>query len=275
MIYVVGFIIVAVFIIVFIKKVKSIFKPWKIALIIAGVFIGVFGISAGIYAIKYGIAKSKFKSFDLAELKRQELIIQTIDFNKFIVQGTEVPKKTLTSDYTDELQVYFVKGQAKVLFTDIENLKMNEETSDITTKTLRLDYNNQTKQIPFTIDVAIADEDMYKVVNLESKTINILGFKKDLIKAEMTQREKVEIIKQELKKEFEKQIIDIKGKDLKNNSKKLADSDLYQTFITRIEEIVTSVSDWESVEINFSTKNQTHSEKPKRLDSKNLFVISK
>lgn len=201
------------------------------------------GVAIGYNCINYYFEKQKFHSFDLAELKRQELIFQTIEFKKFIVQGTKIT--TESSKYTDEVGVYFVSGHADISFTDIENLATNDEKSDIGTKTLRLDYNNPSRKIPFSISVVINENDIYKVASMESEPIDILGFQKGLITSEMSQSEIVENVKEELKKEFERQIFDgVKAK-------KLEDSDIYQTFLMRLTEIVIGLSDWESVEVNF------------------------
>ena len=220
------------------RYLKSI-KFW-LGLIVA--FIVLFGI---IPSVSYYINKKNFRSFDLSELKRQELIIQTIDFKKFLIQATDVDNSATASKYTDELQVYLVSGHANIAFTDIENLKADEEASDISKKIWRLNYNNPKKTIPFSIDVIINENDIYKVASFESEPVNILGLKKDLIKPEMSQAEKIEVVKEELKKEFEKQIIDC------SDPEKLGESDLYQTFIYRLKEIITGMSDWENIEIKF------------------------
>ena len=67
-----------------------------------------------------------------------------------------------------------------------------------------------------------------------------------MIKPKMTQSEKVEVSKKYLKEEFEKQIIDTSSK------KKLNESDLYQIFLTQLTEFITSMSDWKTVEVNFT-----------------------
>lgn len=225
--------------IMIIPLVKKFIKLWVYALVVVALFGGAIGYNC----IRYGLEKNKFHSFDLAELKRQELILQTIEFKKFIVQGTKIAAES--SKYTDEVGVYFVSGHADISFTDIENLKINEEKSDIGTKVLRLDYNNPAKKIPFSISVVINENDIYKVANMESEPIEVFGFRKDLITPEMSQSEIVENVKEELQKEFERQIFDgVKAR-------KLEDSDIYQTFLMRLTEIVTGLSGWKSVEVNF------------------------
>ena len=241
MIYGIGFgifVVVAVVLGIVLKDYLNSIKFW-LGLIVA--FIVLFGI---ILSVSYYINKN-FRSFDLSELKRQELIIQTIDFKKFLIQATDVDNSATASKYTDELQVYLVSGHANIAFTDIENLKADEEASDISKKIWRLNYNNPKKTIPFSIDVIINENDIYKVASFESEPVNILGLKKDLIKPEMSQAEKIEVVKEELKKEFEKQIIDC------SNPKKLEESDLYQTFIYRLKEIITGMSDYKDIKIKF------------------------
>ncbi|MCQ2604386.1 MAG: hypothetical protein MJ215_05020 [Spirochaetia bacterium] len=175
-------------------------------------------------------------------MKRQELIIQRIDFKKFFVYGT-----SSENNATDELHVYHVSGHANINFKDIESLEIDTEKSDFTNKLLRLNYNNPQKAIPFDIDVVINENNIYKVQSFESDEITVGNFKKDLIKPEMSQSQTVEVIKKELQSEFNNQII--RTIDLK----KLSESDLYQTFLKRITEIITSMSDWEAVEIQFAS----------------------
>ncbi len=238
MIYLISIIGAFIFGIVLLIKIKRIL-PLFLLVVSAFVFV-----SAG-YLIKYHLSIINFHSFNLDELKRQELVIQTISFKKFKVQGTEVPLETATSKFTDEVSVYFVEGKAEISFTDIDNLKMNEEASDVSKKILKLDYNNQKAQIPFSINILIGEKDIYKVASMESVPLEVGVLKTDLIKPEMSQAQIVENVKNELQKEFESQIID------SINAKKLEDSDIYQAFLLRLTEIITGLSDWESVEINF------------------------
>ena len=158
--YIIAFLIFIIIAIILIIKLKSHLKLFNIVLILTGCLLIILGIASGICCINYYLTKKKFHSFDLAELKRQEFIIQTIDFKKFLIQGTENDNQ---SKYTNELQVYLISGQANICFKDIEKLKIDEESSDINTKTLRLNYNNPLKKIPFDIDIIISENDIYKV----------------------------------------------------------------------------------------------------------------
>lgn len=218
----------------FFKKLCKMFIPVILLLCIAA--------PVSYYCIMYYLEKKNFHSFDLNELKRQELIIQRIDFKKFFVYGT-----SSENNATDELHVYHVSGHANINFKDIESLEIDTEKSDFTNKLLRLNYNNPQKAIPFDIDVVINENNIYKVQSFESDEITVGNFKKDLIKPEMSQSQTVEVIKKELQSEFNNQII--RTIDLK----KLSESDLYQTFLKRITEIITSMSDWEAVEIQFAS----------------------
>ena len=230
---------VIIFAIIFLKKICKIIIP--IALIVC------IATPIAISCLQYYRIKLSFKSFDLAELKRQELIIQRIDFKKFFVYGTENKGKSSLDKHTDELQVYHVSGHANVAFTDIENLEIDKEKSNIQEKVLRINYKNSQRATPFNISVVIGENDIYKVVSFESEPVNMFGFKKDLITPDMSQSQAVAIIKDELQNEFYNQII---RNDV--DPKKLAESDLYQAFITRLTEIITSLSDWETVEVEFT-----------------------
>lgn len=201
-----------------------------------------------VQCIRYHIEKKNFHSFNLEELKKQELVIQTIEFKKFFVHGTEM--KGESSKYTDELQVYHVSGHADISFTDIDHIKINEVDSDINDKILRLNYQNDKRTSPFTVNIIINENDVNKVQSFESMPLTgeVFGFalSKDLIKPEYSQAQIVEKIKEELKKEFERQITDsVKARNLD-------ESDLYQTFLKRLTEIIKRVSDWESVEVKFT-----------------------
>lgn len=224
------------------KAIKAKYTFKMVYLIVCVVVFLIVALSAFL-CIRYYLEKKNFKSFDLEELKKQELIIQSIEFKKFIIYGTEGSGTSLT----DELQVYFVSGRADISFTDIDKLKINEEKSDIAAKILRLDYEN--KSNPFAVNIVINENDIYQVTRFESTPIKVSvgssSFQKDLIKPDMSQAEIVEKNKKILKSEFERQIID------STNPKNLAESDLYQTFLARLTEIISSVSDWENVEIQF------------------------
>ena len=65
----------------------------------------------------------------------------------------------------------------------------------------------------------------------------------------MSQSEKIGLVRAELEKEFEEQILN------DTNPKKLNESDLYQVFIKRLTEIITGISSWNAVEVNFVNGN--------------------
>ncbi len=206
-----------------------------------------------ICCIRYYLQKKNFHSFNLEDLKKQELIIQSIEFKKFIVHGTEMDAESTA--HTDELQVFHVSGRADISFVDIDKLKINEDDSDIAEKILRLDYVNDKKKNPFEVNILISEKDVNKVASFESEPVKVqvgsFALQKDLIKPDMTQAEIVQNVSSNLKEEFERQITD--GVDPKH----LAESDLYQTFLKRLTEIISSLSDWESVEIRFLKKEKS------------------
>lgn len=247
MLFILALIAIIVIIILIIKIRDAIETlPIKIGIVACIIFIV---LPLIVYPLRYWLEKRNFQSFSLEELKRHELIIQTIDFKKFIVQGTDPDKakgieKALTK-YTDELQVYLISGHADICFTDIENLSINEEDSDYKSKTLRLKYKYPDKRnIPFDIDIVVNENDIKHVQTFESKEVNVLGLAKiDLIKPESSTEEKVQTVKAELGKEFERQII--------GDGRKLEELDIYQTFLERITEIIAGLSSWENVEIEF------------------------
>jgi len=218
---------------------------WKsiVYYVIVGL-LGLFILLAALNCIKYAIEKSKFRSFDLANLKKQEFIIQKIEFKKFLAHGTAQSN----NEYADELQIYHISGYANVSFTDIDHLEIDEENSDYDKKILRLNYKpSDNREIPFNIDVIIEEKDINQVANLKSKEfeIKLLGIKHDFAKPGLTPSEQVAQAKEELKKEFEKQIIG------NGSAKDLSKMDIYQTFLRRLTDLVSKASDWENVEVKF------------------------
>ena len=60
--------------------------------------------------IKYEIERRNFQEFKIEYLKRQEFIIQKIEFKKFLAHGTADG----SNQYADELQIYHISGYANV-----------------------------------------------------------------------------------------------------------------------------------------------------------------
>ncbi|MBR0031362.1 MAG: hypothetical protein IJP61_03640 [Treponema sp.] len=216
-------------------KIAKIFSIFIFFFLIASIFF------IGANMILYKQRMDNFRSFDLDELKRKEFIIQTIEFKKFIVQGTEVQKPSKFSKYTDEVQVFHVSGKAQVIFTDIDSLKINEADSDYSRKILRLDYEKKSGSVPFRIKILISENDIQKVAHFESEEFSFLGFKKDLIKPDMSQAEIISVVKKNLADEFYSQVV----KEFSSGG----ESEVYRTFIAQLSKAIKSVSDWESVEV--------------------------
>ena len=114
-----------------------------------------------------------FKSFDLDALRRQDFIVQTIEFKKFIVQGTDVSSQSALGAYTDEVQVYHISGTAEIFFTDMESLSMNETDSDYAKKILRLDYDKKSSGAPFAVNIVVSEKNIQKVAHFESKEFSL------------------------------------------------------------------------------------------------------
>lgn len=182
-----------------------------------------------------------FKSFDLDALRRQDFIVQTIEFKKFIVQGTDVSSQSALGAYTDEVQVYHISGTAEIFFTDMESLSMNETDSDYAKKILRLNYDKKSSGAPFAVNIVVSEQNIQKVAHFESKEFSLFSIKKDLIKPDMTQSQIVAAVKAELSSEFYEQIV-----GTNTPTEKL---EIYQTFLRQLSQSIQALSDWESVEI--------------------------
>lgn len=184
----------------------------------------------GIPSLYSSMSKKNFKQFNLAELLRDELIIQTIDFNKFIVFGTEEDFGSILEEklfkYRDELKVYHVKGRAEVIFNEIDKLRVNEEDFDYEKGICSFVYEQPDYKQAFNVRVYL--EEMEVVQDFESE--KFLGI--DLKKPNQTQYEVIEKIQTNLEKEFHNQIV--KG----INKKNIANSDVYRNFILALQKMV-------------------------------------
>lgn len=223
---------------------------------IFGILTGILGIIV-IFVIIYSLILNskikKFSQFDLKQLRSQELIFQTYDFNKFIAYGTK-QDRVLANDYTDEMNVYYVKGSANLSFPDIANLKTVWEKCDYDKAILYLTYKKPANESMFKIDVVIAPEDIYFVTGIESKTVSIPIIGKDFVKSE-SPSESIQRAKEAVKKEFEKQILDVEPKlrmkGQEGQPVNLCDNEIYSAFIAALTDLVRSNSSWKSVEIYF------------------------
>ncbi len=174
--------------------------------------------------------EKQYKSFDLSELMRDEFIIQTIDFNKFIVYGTEENGGTILDDlffkYKDELKVYHINGRAEVIFNEINKLKTVEEDFDYEKGICRFAYDSPDYKNAFAVKVYI--ESIEVVQDFESE--KFIGI--DLKKPDITEATIIEENRVKLEKDFKDQLT--KG----INKKNVTNSDVYESFILALEKMV-------------------------------------
>ena len=189
-------------------------------------------------SIAYYKEEKSFKSFDLKNLAQKDFIFQSIAFRKFLVYGT-----TGGSDLTDELQIYYVAGEATLSFSDVDSLSIDTDRSDYAKKILRLNYAPaDSRKMPFDIAVLINENDIYPVADYESQ--KFLGAF-DLVPRDKNEAMMIQQAKERLKTEFEEQLLS----DMEKGS--LSESDTYQAFLKKFTEMVRNASDWETVEIDF------------------------
>ena len=119
---IISFVVIAIIVFICCRKFKNYFP-----IILGGVLVFLIVLLIIIPAWRKWKIEQDFKSFDLSELMRDEFIIQTIDFNKFIVYGTEENGGTILDDlffkYKDELKVYHIEGRTEVIFNEIDKLR--------------------------------------------------------------------------------------------------------------------------------------------------------
>lgn len=227
-------------------------KNWnRITLGVVALFVLLVGWCVFLGVRHYKMMKA-FRSFDLSKLSQEEFIFQTIEFKKFVPYGTNgnfsvVGSITLNSlsAIVNELQIYYVSGRADIMFRhlDEKHLTMNEENSDYDKKILRLDYHpDSSGTSPFDVEVAINDKDIYQVYKKKSK--EVLGM--DFVKADKAPNEVVDDARKKLTAEFKKQL-----QTELADPEKLKNAELYQDFLKQFTKMVSAVSDWEQVEIDF------------------------
>ncbi len=174
----------------------------------------------------------------MKNLAQKDFIFQSIAFRKFLVYGT-----TGGSDLTDELQIYYVAGEATLSFSDVDSLSIDTDRSDYAKKILRLNYAPaDSRKMPFDIAVLINENDIYPVADYESQ--KFLGAF-DLVPRDKNEAMMIQQAKERLKTEFEEQLLS----DMEKGS--LSESDTYQAFLKKFTEMVRNASDWETVEIDF------------------------
>lgn len=205
------------------------------------VFVSIFVIA--IYSAYFFSQKKKYSSFDLEKyVNPEELIFQSIDFNKFIVYGTDnnrITSNTNLADYTDEMQVYFIKGTVDVsLGSQLKTAKIDWAKTDLIKKKLCLEFDLSGSKEIFRTNVRVESKDFYLVTNIESKKM----MKMDLVQNKNPD-ELLLKIKEDLEKEFSKQI----------NSSNIKDTQEFKAFEESLEEIICASNQdkWKSVSVSY------------------------
>ena len=219
------------------KKILE-FNAIKCALVAVIAILSVLLIFLIFNVVRYNLRMKNFRSFDLDYLRRQDLVVESIEFKKFVVQGTDSENK-----YTDELKIFHVSGRAEISFTALDSLKTSAADSDWGNGILRLTYTNKSQKNPFDVRIVIEEKDVQQVSSFESEKIGLFGLEFDLVRDGLSQAELLESVRSELKAEFENQVFPEGGK--------LAESEVYALFLRQLSQIVRENSDWKSVEIEF------------------------
>ena len=134
-----------------------------------------------------------------------------------------------------------MSGRADVIFSDVKGLVMDSSHSDYASGILRLKYvPSYGNVIPFSVRVYINEDDVFQVADYSSKRF----FGMDLIRKDSASSI-IEDARSVLQKEFEDEIVNEKNID------DLSRSEVYQAFLKKCEQMITSSSDWKSVEISF------------------------
>ena len=235
--------------IIFLKKNKMLISIITLILVVA-IFIV-------IPFLRKKVIENNFKSFDLSELLRDELIIQTIDFNKFIVYGTEEEQLNIINEflfkYNDELKVYHIQGRAEVIFREIDKLRIVEEDLDYEKGICKIAYDSPDYKNAFTVKVYI--ENIEVVQDFESE--KFIGI--DLKRPDQTQSKIIENTKNKLEEEFKNQIT--KGITKKN----ITSSDAYKSFILSLEKLVQNYG-YKTVEVAFEKNNTFRSQTMPKIE---------
>lgn len=233
------------------KPPKAKLKPSEVIFrVLTGIVLFIF-LLVGAYAFYINKKIDEFKKYDLSELNDLDFIFQTCDFNKYVVFGSK--EKRILSEYTDEMNVYYVKGSASISFNNLEDrLKPAWDLCDYDKGILRLKYvSKNEKECPFDISVNILPENIYFVTGIESKEINLplkdLQF--DLVKSENPE-DTILRAKEEIEEEFKNDIMI----DFKKDKKHLClENDTFRAFLNSLTEMIINNpnSKWKNVEIVF------------------------
>ncbi len=218
--------------------------------VLTGIVLLIF-LLVGAYAFYINKKIDEFKKYDLSELNNLDFIFQTCDFNKYVVFGSK--EKRILSEYTDEMNVYYVKGSASISFKNLEDrLKPAWDLCDYDKGILRLKYvSKNEKECPFDISVNILPENIFFVTGIESQKINLPlnDFQFDLVKAENPE-DTILRAKEEIEEEFKNDIM-IDFKKDKNNL--CLENDTFRAFLNSLTEMIINNpnSKWKNVEIVF------------------------
>ncbi len=239
-----------------VKTSKAKLKPSEIIFrLLTGIVLLIF-LLVGAYAFYINKKIGEFRKYDLSELNDLDFIFQTCDFNKYVVFGSK--EKRILSEYTDEMNVYYVKGSASISFKNLEErLKPAWDLCDYDEGILRLRYvGKNEKECPFDISVNILPENIFFVTGIESKKINIplTDIQFDLIKAENPE-DTILRAKEEIEEEFKTDIMKDFSKDKKNLC---LENDTFRAFLNSLTEMIVNnpKSKWENVEIVFEEERE-------------------
>ena len=218
--------------------------------VLTGIVLFIF-LLVGAYAFYINNKIDNLKKYDLSELNDLDFIFQTCDFNKYVVFGSK--EKRILSEYTDEMNVYYVKGSASISFKNLEDrLKPAWDLCDYDKGILRLKYvSKNEKECPFDISVNILPENIFFVTGIESKKVKLPlnDFQFDLVKAENPE-DTILRAKEEIEEEFKNDIMI----DFKKDKKNLClENDTFRGFLNSLTEMIINNpnSKWKNVEIVF------------------------
>lgn len=196
-----------------------------------------------IYSAYFLNQKKKYNSFNLEKyLNPEELVFQSINFNKFIVYGTDdkrVTANTYLEKYTDELQVYFIKGTVDIsLGNELKNATIDWAKTDLTKRNLCLVFDLSDSKEIFKTNVRVSSKDFYLVTNLESQEMMNIDLVKNKNPDELLLK-----VKNDLEEEFSKQI----------NSSNIKNSQEFKAFEESLEKIICSQNQdkWKSVSVSY------------------------
>ena len=238
-----------------IKKVQSSEVKHKFSDYFFGILTGIvllIFLVVGAYTFYINKKIEGFTEYDLSEVKELDFTFQTYDFDKYLVFGTN--EKRILSEYTDEMNVYFVKGSASISFKNLdERLKPDWDLCDYDEGILRLRYfiKNQ-NECPFDINVKILPEDIFFVTGVKSKEVKIplTDIELDLVNGENPENI-IRRAKEEIEEEFKNDIM--KGFAKENKQKLCLENDTFRVFLTSLTEMIVNNpnSKWKNVEIVF------------------------